>query len=486
MLTLFLIAWPLVSVLFTALMGRHAKWVALFSTLVQLGAAFCAWGQLHDGNITYLSMNKAWIPQFGISFNIGMDGISLLMVILASLVMPLIILSSFKLKISRPRVFFSLALVMQAAMTGVFVAQDAFLYYVFWELALVPIYFIVLVWGGENRGRVTFKFFIYTLFGSLLMLVAFIYIYTLTPDKSFSLQSFLNVALNEREQGLIFWALFLAFAIKMPVFPFHTWQPDTYVTAPSQGTMLLSGIMLKMGTFSVLRWLLPIVPMGVADWGNIAVILCIIGIVYASWIALTQNNMKRLFAYSSVAHVGLIAAGMFTLSVHGLQGSLIQALSHGIYVVGLFFVAQIIFSRTGTNDLSKLGGIIHKAPRLAYLFLVIVLGSVALPLTSGFVGEFLLLMGVYEYHPWYALFAGLTIILGATYMLRAYQRSMLGEVNPALENFKDITGAETLVLTIIAGLILFIGVYPKPILQITEPAVQALIQQVTQQPFTLK
>ncbi len=506
MLTAFLIAWPLLTGLLALLAGnRHARTVAMASTLVQFGATLYALMGFNPEAGTQYVINQPWITDFGIRFHVGMDGISMLMVLLANLIMPLIILTSYTNTYSRAAVFYSLALIMQSAMVGVFVSLDAFLYYIFWELALIPIYFIVLIWGGKDRIRITFKFFIYTLLGSLLMLIGFIYLYFLTPgEHSFGFDAFSSIALSLTEQKWLFWALFIAFAIKMPIFPFHTWQPDTYTTAPPQGTMLLSGIMLKMGIYSVVRWLLPIVPEGVAYWSQLVMILSITGIVYASWIAITQKDMKRLFAYSSIAHVGLIAAGIFASAAFavsadvtnnpdllpnislGMQGAMIQMLSHGINVTGLFFIAQIIYNRTRTNYLPDLGGIVHQAPRFATLFLIIVFGTVALPLTNGFVGEFLLLFGVYQYSSWMAFFSGLTIIFGAIYMLRTYQLSMLGEVKPELGKFEDLNASEGIVLATIAGLVLFIGIYPKPFLDLTEPAVKNILETIYHQNITLR
>jgi NADH-quinone oxidoreductase subunit M len=268
--------------------------------------------------------------------------------------------------------------------------------------------------------------------------------------------------------------MFLAFAIKMPVFPFHTWQPDTYHTAPTQGTMLLSGIMLKMGIFGVIRWLLPLVPLGVKEWASTAIILSVIGIVYASCLAIVQKDLKRLIAYSSIAHVGLIAAGLFTLNKVGMQGAMIQMVSHGIIIVGLFYVIDIIFSRTSTHEISGLGGIRNSAPLFTTVFVIIMLGSVALPLTSGFVGEFLLINSIFQNNQVIGAVAGLTMIFGAVYMLRSFQQTMLGESNVRTQNFIDIGLNEKIVLYPIVALIILIGIYPAPLLKISEAAVENL------------
>jgi NADH-quinone oxidoreductase subunit M len=310
------------------------------------------------------------------------------------------------------------------------------------------------------------------------MLAGLIYLYQHTATRSFDIAELYAAgqSLDLVHQGYVFWAMFLAFAIKMPVFPFHTWQPDTYTTAPTQGTMLLSGIMLKMGTYGVIRWLLPVAPLGVEHWAHLAITLSVIGIVYASCIAIVQKDFKRLIAYSSIAHVGLIAAGILAGNVQGVQGSMIQMLSHGVNVVGLFFIVDLIQQRTGTRDIASLGGIRNVNPQFAVLFLIVLLGSVALPLTNGFVGEFLLINGVYQYNAWMAAFAGLTVILGAVYMLRSYQSVMLGETNSLTASFAPLTGNEKAVLFIICAAIIVFGVYPKPLMDIAEPAVLNLVE----------
>ena len=310
------------------------------------------------------------------------------------------------------------------------------------------------------------------------MLVALIYLYFHTPDShTFAIQSLYNAghSLGESQQVFVFVALFLAFAIKMPVFPFHTWQPDTYTVAPVQGTMLLSAIMLKMGIYGVIRWLIPVVPVAVILWGPVALVLSVIGIVYASCIAIVQKDFKRLIAYSSIAHVGLISAGLFTLSVVGMQGAMIQMLSHGIVVFAMFYIVEIVFERTKTRDLSQLGGIRNVAPLLASVFAVVMLGSVALPLTSGFVGEFLLINSLVQYKLWLGVVAGLTIILGAVYMLRTFQKSMSGETNGVTALLTDLNYHERLVLYPVVILIIIIGIYPGPLLGISEAAVTNLL-----------
>ncbi len=471
---------PLIAAIIILIAGKAARGLAGILSLIPLiVTAYLYVNFVPDSSIQFL-INHSWIPQFGINFKAGVDGISMVLLLLTNLLIPIIVLSSFKHDLKNPSAFYSLIFFMQSGLLVVFTALDGFLFYVGWEVALIPIYFICALWGGENRIRVNLKFFIYTIAGSLIMLLAIIYLHLQTPDNSYDINEFYKLNLDTATQGWIFWAFFLAFAIKMPVFPFHTWQPDTYTEAPTAGTMLLSGIMLKMGIYGVIRWLIPVAPLGFHDWGLTALVLSIIGVVYASIIAFTQNDIKRLIAYSSIAHVGLISAGVFAWNLQGLQGAMIQMFNHGINVVGMFFIADIIIRRMNTRDLSQLGGIAKPAPQLAIAFLIIVLGTVALPLTNGFVGEFLLLMGVYNYNIYFAALAGLTIILGAVYMLRMYQRAMLGVTNERTTGFVDLDSTEKSILIVISVLIIVMGVFPQPILHISEAAITNLLEQVNQ------
>ena len=477
MILLFLIFWPLVTALaIFAFRPVNTRVVAFASSLIEFVVCLFIVMQFNNQETTY---HLAWIPSLGINFSVGLDGISLILVLLTTGLVPFIILSSFKIPNQKSPNFYALVLLMQMALVGVFTALDGFLFYVFWEMALIPIYFICLVWGDERRVPVTFKFFVYTLAGSLFMLIALLYLYYQTPGAhSFDIQALYKAGreLSLFHQSIIFWGLFLAFAIKMPVFPFHTWQPDTYTTAPMEGTMLLSGIMLKMGFYGLIRWLLPVVPLGVMEWAFTAIILSVIGIVYASVIAITQKDFKRLIAYASIAHVGLISAGLFTFNKIGMQGALIQMLSHGILAFALFYICEIISTRTNTRNITSLGGLRTTAPILTTVFAVVMLGTVALPFTSGFVGEFLLLNALFQYNVILGAVGGLTIILGAIYMLYAFQYMMLGKAHGQEANISDLTRHEKMVLYPIVILIFLIGIHPDPLLQISEGAVTDLLE----------
>lgn len=480
MMTLFLIVWPLILALgIFVFRPASAKWLAFVGSMIEFAAALVITFQFNRSGSFAFGLDIPWIPTLGINFSIALDGISLLLVLLTTGLTPFIILSSASRATEKPANFYGLILVMQMAMVGVFAAMDGFLFYVFWEMALVPIYFVCLIWGGGNRISITLKFFIYTLTGSLFMLVALLYLYYKTPgEHSFYIDAIYAAgqSLSTTEQSIVFWGLFLAFAIKMPVFPFHTWQPDTYTSAPMEGTMLLSGIMLKMGFYGLIRWLIPIVPLGVAEWSFTAIILSTISIVYASAIAINQKDFKRLIAYASIAHVGLISAGILTASAIGLQGALVQMVSHGILVFALFYLCEILSGRTNSRAITSLGGLRNNAPILTTVFMIVLLGTIALPFTSGFVGEFLLLNSLFTYNPLLGVIGGLTIILGAVYMLRAFQFMMLGKNSGQVADIADLTSHEKWVLYPIVIFVFAIGVHPDPLLEISEAAVNDLLK----------
>ncbi|MEI7896853.1 MAG: NADH-quinone oxidoreductase subunit M [bacterium] len=478
MLTVILIVLPLALslILLTIRQEKAIRQFALAGSVVEFGVAVAAFIQYKTSCHCNLLFTADWLSGMGVSLKFGMDGISLMMVMLMTFLAPVIILSSFSHSYARPSAFYSLILLMEMALVGVFVSFDGLIFYIFWELALIPAYFICAVWGGNDRIRITFKFFLYTFAGSLLMLVALVYLYYKTPlPHSFDFQWLYAVTLTPAEQTWIFLAFLIAFAIKIPVFPLHTWQPDTYTTAPAAGSMLLAGIMLKMGIYGMIRWMIPICHNTVQQFAPFVIIFAVTGIVYASVIAIRQGDLKRLVAYSSIAHVGLIAAGVFALTAHAMEGAVIQMVSHGINIVGLFIAIDIIEKRTGTRNIADLGGIAIKAPRLAIVFMIILLGSVALPLTNGFVGEFLLLLGLFEYSWLFASIAGLTIIFSAVYMLWMYQRTFLGKTNEITEHITDLSWAEMTVFIPLVLMIFWIGLFPGLFLDTALPDVLQIL-----------
>ncbi len=463
----------LVGAIATFLSGdKWASKTALLFSLVAFGASVFLLNLYNSAqNIDFIAR---WVSVPNISLSLKADGLSLALVLLTTALTPLILFSSFGNAYAKSKNFYALVLFMVFAMVGTFLSDDGFLYYIFWELALIPIYFIALIWGNGNiqsRRKAVVKFFIYTFAGSLFMLVSFIYLYLRAG--SFLWADLTSVDLTPREQFWIFLGFFLAYAIKIPLIPFHTWQAKVYQKAPAVGTMLLSGIMLKMALYSIIRWQLPIAPVAAKEYMFYFIGLSVAGVIYGSIIALKQKDLKKLLAYSSLAHVGLIAAGTYTLNLDGLRGAVLQMLAHGFGVVGLFFAAEIISRRFNTTKISEMGGIRIQVPIFTSMFLILVLASVALPGTFNFIGEFELLYSLAQANIWVAALAGTTIILGAFYMLRMFQKVMLGEKNEKF--FADVNFNEGFTMIIIIGVLLFFGLYPKPIVDLITPSLEQIL-----------
>lgn len=482
---------PLIgSGLLFALKGKAGKYVAFGIALVQMLltlSIFCGFDSTPTvDSVLQHEINYPWSQFLKSSLHFGIDGMSLLLLLLTNILVPLIIYSSFNEKEGYQNSFYALILLMQFGLVGVFTALDGLLFYIFWEVTLIPIWLIAGLWGQEDkRLQFTTKFFVYTFVGSLFMLGGFVYIYSYAP--SFDVTDMYNAGLNLTQQTVVFWFVFFAFAVKLPVFPFHTWQPDTYTYSPTQGTMLLSGIMLKMAVYGIFRYLLPITPDAIAGIsGSIVLILAIVGVLHGALIALVQNDIKRIFAYSSFSHVGLIVAGIFAtalmvmngkFTIEGGEGALVQAFAHGFNVVGLFYCADILYKRFKTRDIHQMGGLARVAPKFAVLFLIIVLGSVGLPLTNGFIGEFILLKSIFDYSTLAAIVAGVTIILAAAYLFRSYGKSMLTNGDDAtLASAKDLSTPEFVVLGTIALLVIVFGVFPQPVIELVGSSLRFIYQ----------
>jgi NADH-quinone oxidoreductase subunit M len=414
--------------------------------------------------------SKPWITDLGVNLSFVTNGTNLLMCLLTAICFLVIALISFKKDIARPGVFYGLMLLSFAGLLGVFLANDAFLFYIFWELALIPVYFLCSMWGGENRSVVSFKFFIYTFVGSLIMLVGLIYLYNKTPDHSFSWDSFKQLAdvLTPTEQINIFWVMFIAFAIKMPIFPLHTWQPNTYKETFTPVTMVLSAVMVKMGLYAVLHWLLPILPHGVAYWQTLVMALSIFGIIYASLLAMVQKDIKKLVAYSSIAHVGLMCAAMFG-SPAGIEGTQVQMFSHGINIIGMWVCVYFIERYFSTTNMDEMGGIAQHKQMFTIFFVLITLANIALPLTNGFIGEFMMFNGLFgsanKYATLFTVVAGLGVILSAVYSLTMIQKVAYGESKNNASSL-ELSLGEKIALFIIAALILIFGIFPQPIIDL--------------------
>ena len=463
---------------------KIVKAIAFTGSLLVLGVALISLLYTSKGYLTYNAVNYLWLQNLGTSFYISLDGAGRILTLLTAVSFPLIFLSTYKNNYKNAGAFFGLMMLAECGLMGVFVAKDALVFYFFWELALIPVYFLCSIWGGEKRIQATFKFFVYTFLGSLLMLTGIIYVYLHTGPRvfedavvslhSFSLQSFYTATISEGEQSWLFWLFFIAFAIKMPVFPFHTWQPDTYDQSPTPVTMVLSGLMVKMGLFGVIKWLIPIFPLAVPKFTNIVMILCIAGIIYASCIAMLQNNLKKLVAYSSIAHIGLMCAAIFALNEMSLQGIMIQMFSHGINIIGLWIVVEMIEQKTGVKNMSELGGVAHKAPILTIMLVIIAFANIALPLTNAFVGEFMMFAGIYQHSVWMAAVAGIGIVLAAVYTLNMIQKVFYGNTNALTEKITDISFAQKLALGLIVVMIFTFGVYPQPMIDLAKEAVNGL------------
>ena len=482
MIALFLFLVPLVGGLLSFVLKNDKAvrgWAFLLSLIT---LAIAIGGNTVTKNSASLSFSAGWLGSLGSSFSLRLDGLSQLLCLLTAVAYPIIFLSTWWSSYRKPNNFFGLMLLTQAGMIGVFLATDALLFYFFWELALVPAYFLCSGWGGERRIAVTFKFFIYTFLGSVIMLIALIYLYYQTPDQSFSLSSFYALKLSHGTQSWLFWLMFAAFAIKIPIFPLHTWQPDTYEESPTAVTMVLSGVMVKMGLFGLLRWVWPIFPNAVHDWGDVVMSLSVAGIIYSSVIALQQNDLKRLIAYSSIAHMGLMVMAIFAENKIGMQGVMMQMFNHGINIIGLWIVVELIERQFGTRKLSELGGLAQKAPALTALLVVVALANVSLPLTNSFVGEFLLFNGIWNtistYRIIFAVVAGLSIILSAAYTLNMIQKIFYGESNLKTQAATDLKTNERLALSLLVVMILVFGVYPQPLLNLTNSFVTSLLTQV--------
>ncbi|MGG9971460.1 complex I subunit 4 family protein [Ferruginibacter sp. SUN002] len=473
---------PLIAGLVTFFLKKEssAKSSALFASIVTLFVSVASLYFADNKDLSGVNFSYVWLKHIGSSFSVALDGMGRLLTLLTAIAFPLIFVATYKNSYKNANVFYGLMLLSQSGLMGVFLSMDALLFYFFWELALIPVYFLCSRWGGEKRIQATFKFFVYTFAGSLLMLLGIIYTYlhtepTNVSEHSFAMHAFYNAALNPHQENWLFWLFFIAFAIKMPVFPFHTWQPGAYEQSPTSVTMVLSGVMVKMGLFAVLRWLLPVFPKAVIQFDNIVIGLSVIGIIYASLIAIKQNDLKRLVAYSSIAHIGLMSAAIFATKQVGIEGVMIQMFNHGINIIGLWIVVELIEKQTGVRKISELGGIAHKAPVLTIMLVIIAFANIALPLTNAFVGEFMMFNGLFQFNKWYTAFAGISIILAAVYTLNMVKNVFYGEANALTAGMKDISLNEKIILAVIVVMIFIVGVFPQPMLDMTKDTVTLIL-----------
>jgi NADH-quinone oxidoreductase subunit M len=468
-----------------------ARHLALAVTLLEFLVSLGLWWAFEPGLSTMQFRFWApWVPAFGISYHVALDGISLFMVLLTTFTMPLAVLGSFNYIKERERGFYALMLVLTTGMIGVFVAVDLFLFYVFWEVMLIPMYFIIGVWGGGRRLYAAIKFFLYTFVGSLLMLVAILVMYTVvgreTGTYTFDYNWLLEQSAVLRPWGLwLFLAFALAFAIKVPMFPFHTWLPDAHVEAPTAGSVILAGILLKMGTYGFLRFAVPFFPETAFDPRVVTVVvtLAVVGIVYGALVAMVQPDFKKLVAYSSVSHLGFVMLGIWALTAQSVAGALIIMINHGISTGALFLLVGMMYERRHSRLIADYGGLAAVMPAFAAVLSLVALSSIGLPGTNGFVGEFLVLLGAFQTHPWAAAIATSGVIFAAAYLLWALQRIIYQRLDkPENQALKDLTPREYAIVVPLIVMILWIGLYPKPFLDRIESSVEYFVERTARGP----
>jgi len=486
-----LLVWPaLAAVAVLAAPVRWAKHVALAGSLVEFAISVPLWWVFQPAGGMQLQLDVPWIPGWGLHYAVGVDGISLFLILLTTFLVPLSILGSYTYITTRERAFYALMLVLTSGMIGVFVALDLFLFYVMWDVMLIPMYFIIGMWGGQNRLYAALKFFVYTFFGSLLMLVAIVALVYLVAQRTgvYSF-SYFHLMGNVGELGtLAFWlfgAFFLAFAIKVPIFPFHTWLPDAHVEAPTAGSVILAAVLLKMGTYGFLRFALPLFPrVALHPAVQTAIVtLSLIGIIYGGLVAMVQPDFKKLIAYSSVAHLGFVMLGIWALTLQSVQGALMVMINHGISTGALFFLVGMLYERRHTRQIDAFGGIAKVVPLFAAVLTIVSLSSIGLPATNGFVGEFLVLVGAFRTYPAAAAIAAVGVIVAAMYLLPALQRVIYNPLDkPENARLPDLSARELAVLLPLVACIVWLGVYPAPLLRRMEPSAQHFIETVRPAP----
>ena len=459
-----------------AVVAANARWAALWTSLIVFALSLILWFRFDfsEPGMQFVE-NVAWLPDYRVNYHLGVDGISVLFVLLSTLLTPICILASWESVQSRVREYMIAFLVLETMMVGMFEAADFVLFYIFFEGVLIPMYLIIGVWGGPRRVYAAFKFFLYTLAGSVLMLLALIYMWNAvgTTDIAALTQA---AALPERVQFWLFLAFFASFAVKVPMWPVHTWLPDAHVEAPTAGSVILAGVLLKMGAYGFLRFSLPMLPTASVSFAPLVYTLSVVAVIYTSAVALAQTDMKKLIAYSSVAHMGVVTIGLFTWNAQGIQGAMFQMLSHGIVSAALFLCVGVVYDRIHTREIARYGGLADRMPAYALVFMVFTMASVGLPGTAGFIGEFLVLVGAFQVNFWLALLGSLGMILGACYMLYLYRRVVFGKITrDDLRSILDLSPREIGIFAPLVLITLWMGIYPSDFTRFFDASVHSMI-----------
>jgi NADH-quinone oxidoreductase subunit M len=474
---------PLIGVLFILAargteeqVARNARWGALWTSLATFVISLLLWLNFDLTTSDFQFVEKvAWLPAFDISYHLGIDGISLFFVILSTFLTPICVLASWRAITVRVREYMIAFLVLETFMIGTFVALDFLVFYIFFEAVLIPMFIIIGVWGGPRRVYSAFKFFLYTLAGSVLLLAALLALYF--EAGTTDIPTLMAFDVPAELQTWLWLAFFASFAVKMPMWPVHTWLPDAHVEAPTAGSVILAGVLLKMGGYGFLRFSLPILPLASEQFVPLIYTLSVIAIIYTSLVALAQEDMKKLIAYSSVAHMGFVTIGIFTATQQGIDGAIFQMLSHGILSAALFLCVGVVYDREHSREIAHYGGLVERMPKFAFVFMVFMLGSIGLPGTSGFVGEFLILLGVFQDNTWVAFFAATGVILGAAYMLYLYRRVIFGKLEKEyLKKIMDLEPREIAIFAPLVALVLWMGIWPDPFLSVFDASVSNLLQ----------
>ncbi len=462
---------------------KNAKYVAIFTSIVTFFLSFVVLWMGYDdsqGVIQYTEGPYYFVPGLkAVAYEVGVDGISVLFVLLTTILVPICILSAQSIT-TKVREFLICFLLLETFMIGTFVAQNIILFYVFFEAVLIPMFFIIGIWGGKRRIYASFKLFLYTLLGSILMLIAIIFLLVNYPEANGNMYKFAGIV-AEQHQTVLWFAFFVAFAVKMPMWPVHTWLPDAHVEAPTAGSVILAGVLLKFGAYGFIRILLPILPEASQDFAWLVMLLSMIAVVYTSLVALVQEDMKKLIAYSSIAHMGFVTAGIFAFNRQGVEGAIFQSLSHGVVSGALFLIVGVVYDRVHSRQIADYGGLVERMPKYAFVFMVFMMASIGLPGTSGFVGEFLILLGLFQVNVVATTIIALGVILGAAYMLWLYRRVIFGSLtNTNLSSIKDLFRFEVIVFAPLLFLTIWMGVYPKPILDKMHNSVDVVISHYNQ------